>query len=205
MLIDIVDHKLIHDFSSSSSVTIPSDIEILGSKWFSSCPLLTKISFESNSRLTRIESEAFDRLDCCITVPSAVLFVEHDASPDPWRLSLCDEDSCPEFGRWQRLRQSGIVVDFRRIVRGGARAGVGVGACLRLPLDLTAFEEGSVIGEASRLYRREKDGQEMEIVVEACDVSQFEAGEVDQELENLSNMRPPLIAAPIGVALSPQE
>jgi hypothetical protein len=37
MLIDIVDHKLIRNFSSSPSVTIPRDIEILGSLCFSAC------------------------------------------------------------------------------------------------------------------------------------------------------------------------
>jgi hypothetical protein len=48
----------------------------------------------------RIESETFSDLSGQITIPSSVLFVAHDASPDPSRLSLCDEDSCPEFGRW---------------------------------------------------------------------------------------------------------
>jgi hypothetical protein len=116
------------------------------------------------------------------------LFVAHDAIWNPSQLSLCDEDSCPEFGRWRRLRQSGIAVDFRRIVRGGTR----------LPLDLTELEEGPVIGEASRLYRRENDG--LAIVVKAFDVSKFDSGEIDQEIENLSNLRHPLIAAPIGFA-----
>jgi hypothetical protein len=73
------------------------------------------------------------------------------------------------------LRESGIAVDFRRIVRGDA------GACGRRPLDLTGFEEVSVIGVAIHLYRGEKDG--MEIVVEAFDVSEFEAGEVEIEIE----------------------
>jgi hypothetical protein len=73
-------------------------------------------------------------------------------------------------------------------------------ACARLPLDLTGFEERSEIGEGSRIYRRENDG--MEIVVEAFDVSQFEAGEAEREIENLSNLRHPLIAAPIGFALA---
>jgi serine/threonine protein kinase len=70
--------------------------------------------------------------------------------------------------------------------------------CGRLPLDLTGFEKGSAIGEVSRLYRRVKDG--MEIVVEAFDVSQFEAGEVEREIENLSNLRHPLISKAIGFA-----
>jgi hypothetical protein len=38
---------------------IPMNVEILGSKCFSSCKSLSSITFESNSHLTRIESEAF--------------------------------------------------------------------------------------------------------------------------------------------------
>jgi hypothetical protein len=87
------------------------------------------------------------------------------------------------------------VVDFQRIVRGGA--------CARPPLDLTGFEEGSEIGEASCLYRRENNG--IEIVVKAFDVSQFDLGEVEREIENLSNLRHPLIAAPIGFGFSEGE
>jgi hypothetical protein len=69
-----------------------------------------------------------------------------------------------------------------------------------LPLDLTGFEEESMIGEASRLYRRQTDG--MEIVVKAFDVSEFDSGEVERKMANLSNLRHPLIAAPMGFALS---
>jgi hypothetical protein len=189
-LIDIVDHKLIRNLSWSPSVIIPCDIEIVGSRCFSWCSSLKSLSFEVESRLRRIESQAFPRFAGSITIPSAVLFVAHDAIGNPSRLSLCDEDSCPEFGRWRLLRQSGTAVDFRRIVRGVAR----------LPLDLTAFEEGKVIGKASRLYRRPKDG--MEIVAKAFDVSEFEPGEVDLEIENLSNLRHPLMSQMIGFALS---
>jgi hypothetical protein len=45
----------------------------------------------------------------------------------------------------------------------------------------------------------------MEIVVEEFDVSQFEAGEIEREIENLSNLRHPLIAGPIGFAYSEGE
>jgi hypothetical protein len=58
-LIDIVDHKLIRNFSNSSEILIPWNIEILGSSSFSSCASLSSISFSSNCRLTRIESSAF--------------------------------------------------------------------------------------------------------------------------------------------------
>jgi hypothetical protein len=60
-LVDIIDHRLIRNFSSLSCVTILSDIEIFGSNCFSFCKSLSSISFESNSRLTRIESKAFRR------------------------------------------------------------------------------------------------------------------------------------------------
>jgi hypothetical protein len=242
-LIDIVDHKLIRNFSNSPSVMIPCDIEILYSECFSWCQSLESVTFESNSRLRRIESEAFSfsslrsiliphtvEILCSecfsrcisiqsvsfesnsrlkrieskalpsvsdrITIPSAVLFVAHDAIWDPSQLSLCDEDSCPEFGRWRGLRQSGIAVDFRRIERGGEFAC----ASAHLPLDLTVFEEGSMIGEASSLYRRMKDG--ISIVVKSFDVSEFEVFEIEHEIENLSNLRHPLIAGPIGSSLA---
>jgi hypothetical protein len=58
-LVDIINHRLIRNFSSSSNIIISSDIEILGSSCFSSCESLSSISFESNSRLIRIESSAF--------------------------------------------------------------------------------------------------------------------------------------------------
>jgi hypothetical protein len=58
-LIDVIHHKLIRNFSDSSNIEITSDIEILGSSCFSRCESLSSISFESNSQLTRIESNAF--------------------------------------------------------------------------------------------------------------------------------------------------
>jgi hypothetical protein len=58
VLMDIVDHKLIRNLGNSPSVMIPRDIEIVGSSCFSSSESLESISFESNSRLTRIESNA---------------------------------------------------------------------------------------------------------------------------------------------------
>jgi hypothetical protein len=55
-LINTVHHTLIRNFSNSSHVEIPSDIEILGSKCFAYHKSLLSISFESNSQLIRIES-----------------------------------------------------------------------------------------------------------------------------------------------------
>jgi hypothetical protein len=58
-LIDVLHHKLIQNFSNSSTIEIGRNIEIVGSKCFSRCQSLSSITFESNSHLTRIESEAF--------------------------------------------------------------------------------------------------------------------------------------------------
>jgi hypothetical protein len=59
LLIDIVSHKLIHNFSHSSSITIPRSLTILGLSCFSNCKLLSSITFESDSRLTRIVGFTF--------------------------------------------------------------------------------------------------------------------------------------------------
>jgi hypothetical protein len=75
------------------------------------------ISFESNSRLKRLESHVFGSLAGPITIPSTILFIAHDATPGAFSTLLSDGDSCPEFDRWRRLWESRIAVDFRRIVR----------------------------------------------------------------------------------------
>jgi hypothetical protein len=45
-LIDVVDHKLIRNFSILRDIKIPSEIEILGFRCFSECKSLLSISFE---------------------------------------------------------------------------------------------------------------------------------------------------------------
>jgi hypothetical protein len=59
LLIDVLHHVLIRNCSSSSNVEIPFHIEMFGCSRFSFCSSLSSVSFESNSRLTRIESTAF--------------------------------------------------------------------------------------------------------------------------------------------------
>jgi hypothetical protein len=68
------------------------------------------------------------------------------------------------------------------------------GACARLPLDLTEFEESTLIDEATHLYRCVKDG--LVIVMKAFDVSEFKGWEVEREMQNVSNLCHLLIAAP---------
>jgi hypothetical protein len=54
-------------------IDISNDIEILGSSCFSFCKSLSSISFESNSQLTRIESNAFSYSSLeSIVIPSSV-------------------------------------------------------------------------------------------------------------------------------------
>jgi hypothetical protein len=59
LLINIFQHNLIRNLCGSSEIEIPNNIQILGSNCFSYCKSLSSITFESNSHLTRIESEAF--------------------------------------------------------------------------------------------------------------------------------------------------
>jgi hypothetical protein len=56
---------------------IPRNVEILGSKCFSDCRSLSSIAFESNSRLTRIESNAFRGSSLqSILIPRNVEFID---------------------------------------------------------------------------------------------------------------------------------
>jgi hypothetical protein len=55
---------------------IPRNVEIVGSYCFSSCKSLSSITFESNSHLTRIESEAFSSSSLqSILILSTILFL----------------------------------------------------------------------------------------------------------------------------------
>jgi hypothetical protein len=79
-LVDIVDHRLIRSFASSSHINICGAIEILGSACFCDCKSLSSISFESNSRLKRIESHAFSFSSLqFIEIPRNVRFIDGSA------------------------------------------------------------------------------------------------------------------------------
>jgi hypothetical protein len=79
-LVDAVHHKLIRSFSSSSIVTIPWNIKTLGVACFSKCESLSSISFESNSRLIRIESDAFSFSSLrSIVIPRSVQCIKGSA------------------------------------------------------------------------------------------------------------------------------
>jgi hypothetical protein len=195
--VDIIDHRLIRHFGSSSHVDICCDIEILGSFCFSDCKSLSSISFESNSRLKRIESSALRDLHFQIVIPSTILFIASDAVLDPFQIDISDCDSCPEFSRWQELRASGVVVDFRRL----RKVGSGLLSLPNYQFDLSELDEGSIMNEndriSTRMYHRRND--DFSIVVKSLFVPlSVNTCHIEREIEKLVNLQHPCIAAPIG-------
>jgi hypothetical protein len=188
-------------YSSLQSIVIPSSVEILGSLCFLRCKLLSSISFESNSRLMRVESEVFSPSAIRALIPPAVLFVAHDADPDLFELFFSHPNFSLMLNGQGRLRKSGITVDFQRILR-----------FLSSPfhfkdylLDLSAYEEGEVIRQNprvfSQIYRRRSDGAGM--VVKAISISSpADLCKLGTEIENLLNLRHTMIRPLIGCVLS---
>jgi hypothetical protein len=200
-LIDIVGHKLIHNFSNSSDITIPSSIEILGPFCFCECESLLSISFESPSCLARVESRAFADSNVRILLPSTLVFLPHDPHSDLSQFSLSDPDFCSVFDRWRRVRESGVAVDFRPILKPHPDH-----LCFKnLLFDIVQLEEESLLLEAdrssNRLYRMRRDGSL--IVVKSIFLSDsISKSQIESEIANLVSLRHPLIASPIGFAES---
>jgi hypothetical protein len=184
-------------FSSSSlqSILIPSTVQILGSSCFSSCESLSSISFIHPSQLKTIESLPFDRQNFVVMIPSTIRFVGFDAIPNHFQISIADGDFCVEFDRWQQLRESGIFVDFRRILRIDSD----FHGQNDYQIDLSAFEERSVLdeldGNLSEIYERNEDGS----LVIVNSKNGFDSKEsLAVEIENLLNLFHPCILSPIG-------
>jgi hypothetical protein len=193
-LIDVIHHKLIRNFSTSSTIIIPSDIEILGSSSFSGCGLLSSISFEYPSQLKRIESMVFEMIKVEVIIPSTILFVACDAIFDFSKIFLTDYDFCPEFHQWLRWRMNDIRIDFRRILRLDS----GLPDLMDYLFDVSRFEEGSVLcgceGVSNQLYRRLDDG--CLIVVKSMSLlDSFDNGQLNNSMERAMNLRHPCIAA----------
>jgi hypothetical protein len=73
------------------------------------------ISFESNSQLKQIESEAFARAQIrSVLLPPHIAFIARDAFPVQCKTSLSD-DSCAQLRKWISLREEGSSPDFERI------------------------------------------------------------------------------------------
>jgi hypothetical protein len=131
------------------------------------------------------------------------LFIDSDAALNPFQIDISEYDSCPEFGRWQQLRASSVVVDFRRLRRASSSPPL----LSNYRFDLSGFDERSIINENDRisthLYHRHNDG--FSIVVKSlfpgisvnnCDI--------EKQIEKLMNLRHRCIAAPIGFNYSSQ-
>jgi hypothetical protein len=95
------------------------------------------------------------------------------------------------------LRASGIAVDFQRILRSDS----GLCNLKDSAIDLAAFEEGLVIGRSdcvlTQTYLRRVDGALA--VVKSVSLSPLlERRQIETEIENLLNLRHPLIAPLVG-------
>jgi hypothetical protein len=148
-------------------------------------------------QLKRIESHAFQDVFLQIALPSTVMSVACDVVARPDQYLSVEGDSCREFGKWLRMRQSGMAVDFRRILRIGS----GFLELRHYLIEGSVFEEGRLIceyaGIQSRMYRRFEDGSLF--VVKSIHLSN---GIDERVIENLINLRHPCIAAPIGFIFS---
>jgi hypothetical protein len=99
-LLDVADHRLIRNFLASFHITIPRDIEILGSSCFRECKSFSSISFESNSRVMRIESYAFSESSLqSIVIPSSVEIFGSSC------FQLCESLSSSSFESNSRLKR----------------------------------------------------------------------------------------------------
>jgi serine/threonine protein kinase len=132
-----------------------------------------------------------------VVFPSTILFVAHDAHPNISKLSLSDPDFAPAFDRWRRLRLSGIAVDFQRILR----ADSGLRLLEDAALDLAAFDEGPALGRSGRgstqIYWRRIDGA-LVVVKSVSLPAPIGRCQIATEIENLLNLRHPLIAPLVG-------
>jgi hypothetical protein len=138
--------------------------------------------------LKQIERCAFSDCDVWPLLPSTLVFLAHAAPLVPTHLTLSDADSCPAFDRWRGLRANGVVVDFHRLVRADPFKSP--------PLDMTKYEEGSVM-RSSGLYQRRSDRSLM--VVPSISLSEsIEDCQLATEIENLANLPHPLIVDAIG-------
>jgi hypothetical protein len=153
---------LIRNFSKSPAIEIGRNIEILGSKCFSYCTSLSSVTFESNSHLTRIESEAFHESALqYILIPSTILLIDSNAFGIASQIRLIDGDSCPEFDRWLPLKRLGITIDFRRI----QRVGFDVPCLGDYIVNLSVFKERSIIRQSDEVPNQIHHRSEDEVLV----------------------------------------
>jgi serine/threonine protein kinase len=135
-----------------------------------------------------------------VIIPSTIRFVALDAIPTHFQICIADCDSCPEFDCWQHMRESGIFVDFRRVLRIDSEFH-GLNDYL---IDLSAFEERSVLdeieGNLREMYERSEDGS-MVIANSKNGIESKESLKI--EIENQLNLSHPCILSPIGFIFRP--
>jgi hypothetical protein len=125
------------------------------------------------------------------------LFIASDAVDLASQIRLVDGDSCPNFDRWLQLKQSGIVIDFRRIERMGFDV-----RCLNdYIVNFSVFEERSIKWDSDEVGNEIYDRIEDEFFVFVKSMPHLEnvsESEIANELEKLINLHHPWIIAPIG-------
>jgi hypothetical protein len=186
-LIDRIRHKLIRNFSDSSVLEIPADIEILGSSSSLRCQSFSSIAFAPNSQLRRIESRAFhDTFLCYVRIPSTCSFIAGNAFGPNCDISLNCSSSYLEFEHWKSRRLIDPLADFRQPTR-----------FQDWTIDLTLFDEGISLGEAnsSVVHRRFSDG--FTIIVRP-----IRNLELTNEIRRIINLRHPCLINPIGYVTS---
>jgi hypothetical protein len=116
LLIDVVGHQLIRNFSGFSTVHVSGSIEVFGSSCFAGCRSIALISFESESRLTRIEFRAFSQsslqsilIPCSVEILCSFCFSSCESLS-----SVCFESNsrlkCIEQGAFSRSSLQSIVI-----------------------------------------------------------------------------------------------
>jgi serine/threonine protein kinase len=125
------------------------------------------------------------------------LFIAYDAIDIASHIRLVGRDSGPEFDRWLELKRSIRSIDFRRI----QRVGFGLPCLKDYIVNLSAFDERLLIGKShdapNPIYHRLED--ECLIVVKSIPCSDcVEKSGMENEIENLINLRHPCISNPIG-------
>jgi hypothetical protein len=198
-------------FSSLQSIVIPRSVEILGSMCFSFCESLSSITFESNSRLKRIDARALQNTSLrSVVIPPTVCYIACNAFPEDCQISVFGCNLCPELDRWCAERRCDSTADFRRFLRLGS----GLPCLSECLFDLSVFERfqsAEVVNQCSgELYRRLSDNYQ--VVVKLIDRFDVEKGgesgtrlEIQNVIEKLMNLRHPCIAVPLGFVVLSNE
>jgi hypothetical protein len=141
-----------------------------------------------------------DEIRLSVIVPSTILFIAWDAIDRSAEILIADLNSCPEYGRWQRLLRAGIHVDFRRIRRFGS-------SFLSLSDSLSnrlSLNRESGLSENEEISTQMYDCCEAfpRFIVKSMNLSRrVQDDHIEKIIDNLLNLRHPCIGSMIGVVL----